>query len=100
MLAQARYSHLHKSILDSTCGIIFFALLYHQGLRLEELEELVNAPADGRRIGLIMQLKESFEFLTTQLEDLRELLKQKVVIFFEALKVVLNSFLSIGCLFH
>ncbi|KAF8242573.1 hypothetical protein K440DRAFT_481581, partial [Wilcoxina mikolae CBS 423.85] len=73
----------HKSILCSTHGVFFFGTPY-QGLRTDELEEMVED--DEQRSDFIKQLKEGSEFLENQKEDLLrvwERFKRKVVSFYE-----------------
>jgi hypothetical protein len=80
----------HKSILDSTYGIFFFGTP-HQGLRTDELEELVDVNSGGMRKNLILQLKEDSEVLENQKEDLIRMwegFKRKVVSFYATVKTL------------
>ncbi|KAF8536358.1 hypothetical protein BDD12DRAFT_290351 [Trichophaea hybrida] len=87
-LVESNRNPHHKSILDSTRGIFFFGTP-HQGLRTDELEEMIDVDSGGQRCNLIMQLKEGSEFLENQKEDLIRIwegFKQKVVSFYETVK--------------
>jgi len=78
----------HKSILDATYGIFLFGTPY-QGLRTDELEEIVDVYSRGQILNLIMQLKEGSEFLENQKEDLVRIWERfngKVVSFYETVK--------------
>jgi len=75
----------HKSILDSTRGIVFFGTP-HQGLRTDELEDMVAAYSGKPNNNLIMQLKEGSEFLEEQKESMLyvwEMFKHTVISFYE-----------------
>jgi hypothetical protein len=86
-LLQAKRSHLHKPILDSTHGLFFFALP-HQILRTEKLNEILDVDSNGQGPGdnSLSQLKKSLEFLGYDWKGLQCIwreLKQKVVVFSE-----------------
>jgi hypothetical protein len=87
-LVESKRNPRHKSILDSTRGIFFFATP-HQGLQTE-LNEMVDVDSGGQRSNLMMQLKADSEFLENQKEDLIRIwagFKQKRVIsFYETVK--------------
>jgi hypothetical protein len=87
-LVESNRNPRHKAILDSTHGIFFFGTP-QQGLRTEELEEMVAAYSGGQRSNLLAQLKENSEFLENQKEDLLRIwggFERKVVSFYETVK--------------
>ncbi|KAF8535735.1 hypothetical protein BDD12DRAFT_326423 [Trichophaea hybrida] len=87
-LVESNRNPHHKHILDSTRGILLFGTP-HQGLRTDELEEMVDIDSGGQRSNLIMQLKEGSEFLENQKEDLIRIwdgFQRNVVSFYETVK--------------
>ncbi|KAF8543475.1 hypothetical protein BDD12DRAFT_874572 [Trichophaea hybrida] len=89
-LVELNRSPHHKHILDSIQGIFFFGTP-HEGLRTNELENLVDNAIDGQdsKRNLLMQLKEGSEFLENQKHDLSyiwEGFKGKIISFFETVK--------------
>ncbi|KAF8534235.1 hypothetical protein BDD12DRAFT_809527 [Trichophaea hybrida] len=64
-------------------------ILILQGLRTDELEEMVDATTGGQRRNLIMQLKEGSDFMENQKEELIPIwnnFEQKVCSFYETVK--------------
>ncbi|KAF8539938.1 hypothetical protein BDD12DRAFT_980660 [Trichophaea hybrida] len=87
-LVESNRNPHHKLILDSTRGILLFGTP-HQGLRTDELEEMVDIDSGGQRSNLIMQLKEGSEFLENQKEDLIRIwegFQRNVFSFYETVK--------------
>jgi len=87
-LLESKRNSPHESFLDSTYGIFFFGTP-HQGLRTDELEEVVDVNS-GKICNLIAQLYEGSEFLENQKQDLLpifERLKERTVVsFYEVVK--------------
>jgi hypothetical protein len=77
-------------MLDSIQGIFFFGTP-HEGLRTDELEDLLDIESGGQesRRNLLMQLKEGSEFLENQKHDLSyiwEGFEGRIVSFYETVK--------------
>ncbi|KAI9771315.1 MAG: hypothetical protein M1840_002285 [Geoglossum simile] len=89
-LVESKRNPRYQHILDSTRGIFFFGTP-HQGLRINELKEMIDTEAGGEesRVNLLKQLDEGSEFLETQKEDLLRVwgeFQGKIFSFYETVK--------------
>jgi len=79
-----------KSILNATKGIFFFGTP-HQGLRIDDLEAMVedDSDPDRQRLHFLAQLKEGSDFLVSQQEILAPIwrtFEQSIISFYETMK--------------
>jgi len=89
-LIESKRNPSHSHILDAMMSIIFFGIP-HGGLRIYDLQEMVDAESGGyetSRINLLKLLREGAEFLEVQKEELiniREEYKTKIISFYETI---------------
>ncbi|KAI5855181.1 hypothetical protein BZA05DRAFT_472091 [Tricharina praecox] len=92
-----------KSILGATQGIFFFGTP-HQGLRVEELQSMVEegSDTDRQRLNFLAQLEEGSDFLVNQIEVLAPIwqtFQRCIISFYETMKAPTVKKEAIGAVF-